>query len=46
MANSEMLDSLDANSFYIEGADIADTRAPMRAHREALGGAPLQCQAG
>ena len=29
MANSEMLDSLDANSFYIEGADIADTKAPM-----------------
>jgi succinate dehydrogenase / fumarate reductase, flavoprotein subunit len=23
-----MLDSLDANSFYIEGADIADTKAP------------------
>jgi succinate dehydrogenase / fumarate reductase, flavoprotein subunit len=29
VANSEMLDSLDANSFYIEGADVADTRAPM-----------------
>jgi succinate dehydrogenase flavoprotein subunit len=29
LANSEMLDSLDANSFYIEGADIADTTAPM-----------------
>ena len=29
MANSEMLDSLDANAFYIEGADIADTKAPM-----------------
>jgi succinate dehydrogenase / fumarate reductase flavoprotein subunit len=28
VANSEMLDSLDANSFYIEGADIADTKAP------------------
>ena len=29
MANSEMLDSLDANSFYIEGAYFADTSAPM-----------------
>ena len=28
MTNSEMPDSLDANSFYIEGADIADTKAP------------------
>ncbi len=28
MTNSEMLDSLDANSFYVEGADIADTKAP------------------
>ncbi|HEX3196750.1 MAG TPA: fumarate reductase/succinate dehydrogenase flavoprotein subunit [Propionibacteriaceae bacterium] len=28
MANSELLDSLDANSFYIEGADIADSKAP------------------
>ena len=28
MANSA-LDSLDANSFFIEGADIADTTAPM-----------------
>jgi succinate dehydrogenase / fumarate reductase, flavoprotein subunit len=26
--NSEVPDSLDANSFYIEGADIADTKAP------------------
>src|SRR4029453_13171938 len=29
LANSEMLDSLDANSFFIEGADIADATAPM-----------------
>jgi succinate dehydrogenase / fumarate reductase, flavoprotein subunit len=28
VTNSEVLDSLDANSFYIEGADIADTKAP------------------
>ncbi len=28
MTNSELFDSLDANSFYIEGADIADTKAP------------------
>ncbi len=28
MTNSEMPDSLDANSFYIEGADIADAKAP------------------
>jgi succinate dehydrogenase / fumarate reductase flavoprotein subunit len=28
VTNSEALDSLDANSFYIEGADIADTKAP------------------
>jgi succinate dehydrogenase / fumarate reductase, flavoprotein subunit len=28
MTNSELLDSLDANSFYIEGADIADSKAP------------------
>ncbi len=28
MTNSELFDSLDANSFYIDGADIADTKAP------------------
>ncbi|HEX6757922.1 MAG TPA: fumarate reductase/succinate dehydrogenase flavoprotein subunit [Propionibacteriaceae bacterium] len=28
MTNSELLDSLDADSFYIEGADIADSKAP------------------
>jgi succinate dehydrogenase / fumarate reductase flavoprotein subunit len=28
VTNSELLDSLDANSFYIEGADIADSKAP------------------
>jgi succinate dehydrogenase / fumarate reductase, flavoprotein subunit len=28
VTNSELFDSLDANSFYIEGADIADTKAP------------------
>ena len=28
MTNSGLLDSLDANSYYIEGADIADTKAP------------------
>ena len=28
MTNSEMPGSLDANSFYIDGADIADTKAP------------------
>ena len=28
MTNSEQFDSLDANSYYIEGADIADTKAP------------------
>ncbi len=28
MTNSELLDSLDANSFYIEGTDIADSKAP------------------
>ena len=28
MTNSELADSLDSNSFYIEGADIADTKAP------------------
>jgi succinate dehydrogenase / fumarate reductase, flavoprotein subunit len=28
MTNSELLDSLDADSFYVEGADIADTKAP------------------
>jgi succinate dehydrogenase / fumarate reductase flavoprotein subunit len=28
VTNSEPLDSLDANSYYIEGADIADTKAP------------------
>jgi succinate dehydrogenase / fumarate reductase flavoprotein subunit len=28
VTNSELLDSLDANSFYVEGADIADSKAP------------------
>jgi succinate dehydrogenase flavoprotein subunit len=28
VTNSELFDSLDANSFYIEGPDIADTKAP------------------
>ena len=28
MTNSELLDSLDSNSFYVEGADIADSKAP------------------
>ena len=28
MTNSELAGSLDSNSFYIEGADIADTKAP------------------
>ena len=28
MSNSELFDSLDSDSFYIEGADIADTKAP------------------
>ena len=28
MTNSELLDSLDSDSFYIEGADIADAKAP------------------
>jgi succinate dehydrogenase / fumarate reductase flavoprotein subunit len=28
VTNSELFDSLDANSFYLEGADIADTKAP------------------
>jgi succinate dehydrogenase / fumarate reductase, flavoprotein subunit len=28
VTNSELLDSLDANSFYIEGTDIADSKAP------------------
>ena len=28
MNNSELFDSLDSDSFYIEGADIADTKAP------------------
>jgi succinate dehydrogenase / fumarate reductase flavoprotein subunit len=28
VTNSEMPDSLDSNSFYIEGADIADAKAP------------------
>jgi succinate dehydrogenase / fumarate reductase flavoprotein subunit len=28
VTNSEFADSLDSNSFYIEGADIADTKAP------------------
>ena len=27
MTNSELLDSLDANSFYVEGPEIADTKA-------------------
>jgi succinate dehydrogenase / fumarate reductase flavoprotein subunit len=28
MTDSELLDSIDANSFYLEGAGIADTKAP------------------
>jgi succinate dehydrogenase / fumarate reductase flavoprotein subunit len=28
VSNSELFDSLDADSFYLEGADIADTKAP------------------
>ena len=28
VTNSDMLDSFDANSFYIEGAEIADSKAP------------------
>jgi hypothetical protein len=28
VTNSELAGSLDSNSFYIEGADIADTKAP------------------
>ena len=28
MTNSDLLDSLDANSFYVEGAEIADSKAP------------------
>jgi succinate dehydrogenase / fumarate reductase flavoprotein subunit len=28
VTNSELADSIDSNSFYIEGADIADTKAP------------------
>ena len=28
MTNSELFDSIDADSFYIEGAEIADTKAP------------------
>ena len=28
MINSDLLDSLDANSFYVEGAEIADSKAP------------------
>jgi succinate dehydrogenase / fumarate reductase, flavoprotein subunit len=28
VSNSELFDSLDSDSFYIEGADIADTKAP------------------
>ena len=28
MTNSELLDSIDSDSFYIEGAEIADTKAP------------------
>jgi succinate dehydrogenase / fumarate reductase, flavoprotein subunit len=28
VTNSGLLDSLDANSYYIEGADIADSKAP------------------
>jgi succinate dehydrogenase / fumarate reductase flavoprotein subunit len=28
VTNSELADSLDSNSFYIEGSDIADTKAP------------------
>ena len=28
MTNSDLLDSFDANSFYVEGAEIADNKAP------------------
>jgi succinate dehydrogenase / fumarate reductase flavoprotein subunit len=28
MSNSELFDSLDSDSFYLEGADVADTKAP------------------
>ena len=28
MTNSDLLDSFDANSFYLEGAEIADSKAP------------------
>ena len=28
VTNSELADSLDSNSFYIDGADVADTKAP------------------
>jgi len=28
VTDSEQFDSLDANSFYIDGAEIADTKAP------------------
>ena len=28
MTNSDLLDSFDANSFYVEGAEIADSKAP------------------
>jgi succinate dehydrogenase / fumarate reductase flavoprotein subunit len=28
VTNSELLDSIDSDSFYIEGAEIADTKAP------------------
>ncbi len=28
MTNSELFDSIDSDSFYVEGADIADTKAP------------------
>jgi succinate dehydrogenase / fumarate reductase flavoprotein subunit len=28
VTNSELFDSIDANSFYLEGASIADTKAP------------------
>ncbi|HEX5905861.1 MAG TPA: fumarate reductase/succinate dehydrogenase flavoprotein subunit [Propionibacteriaceae bacterium] len=28
VTNTQLLDSLDADSFYVEGADIADTKAP------------------
>jgi succinate dehydrogenase / fumarate reductase, flavoprotein subunit len=28
VTNSDLLDSLDANSFYVEGAEIADSKAP------------------